>query len=273
MEITASEAEINSAYRKLALQHHPDRNPENKVQAEVNFKKISEAVDVLRDPQKRMEYDKSRRPDLGERISAFCEARDIPGWPTSGCEQKNDVFHTSYDGRKSYSAFNADSASFTGKEHRGTTPSHEQPDEVFQAFHKQNSYSAFNVDSAFFTGTDPDMAFHADSNAFGRKDFDSTFNADSAFLGGKDPHTAFHAYSANLGKKDAFSAFHASPRIIGRAKSMVDVKSRTAFGSSFPKMDRPSSRPANQNTADTSEVYQAFWGGGMNKMAGMTWVY
>jgi len=56
---TASQEEIKSAYRKLALQHHPDRNPGNKA-AEENFKQISEAYALLRDPDNRARYDQQR---------------------------------------------------------------------------------------------------------------------------------------------------------------------------------------------------------------------
>jgi molecular chaperone DnaJ len=48
--------EIRSAYRKLALKYHPDRNPDNK-EAEAKFKAISEAYDVLSDEKKRHLYD------------------------------------------------------------------------------------------------------------------------------------------------------------------------------------------------------------------------
>jgi molecular chaperone DnaJ len=52
----ASEQEVKSAYRKLALQHHPDRNPGNK-EAEEKFKEAAEAYSVLGDPDKRRRYD------------------------------------------------------------------------------------------------------------------------------------------------------------------------------------------------------------------------
>lgn len=52
----ASEDEIKKAYRKLAMQYHPDRNPGDK-QAEEKFKEASEAYEVLKDSQKRQRYD------------------------------------------------------------------------------------------------------------------------------------------------------------------------------------------------------------------------
>src|ERR1700683_3912699 len=52
----ATPEEIKKAYRKLARQYHPDRNPGNK-QAEARFKELSQAHDVLGDPEKRKQYD------------------------------------------------------------------------------------------------------------------------------------------------------------------------------------------------------------------------
>jgi len=53
----ASDAEIKKAYRKLAMQYHPDRNPGD-AEAEQKFKEISEAYEVLKDKEKRAAYDR-----------------------------------------------------------------------------------------------------------------------------------------------------------------------------------------------------------------------
>jgi len=53
----ASDSELKSAYRKLAMQYHPDRNPGDH-SAEARFKEISHAYDMLKDPQKRAAYDR-----------------------------------------------------------------------------------------------------------------------------------------------------------------------------------------------------------------------
>ena len=50
--------EIKKAYRKLSLKWHPDKNPNNREEAEEKFKKINEAFSVLSDKNKRRQYDR-----------------------------------------------------------------------------------------------------------------------------------------------------------------------------------------------------------------------
>ncbi len=77
VERHASSAEIKSAYRKLALQYHPDKNPGNK-EAEDKFKEAAEAYEVLRNGEKRQIYDQFGHQGLeGTGFSGFGGFEDI----------------------------------------------------------------------------------------------------------------------------------------------------------------------------------------------------
>lgn len=65
VERSADEQTIKSAYRKKAMQFHPDRNPGNK-EAEEQFKEATEAYEVLKDPQKKQAYDQYGHAGLGQ---------------------------------------------------------------------------------------------------------------------------------------------------------------------------------------------------------------
>ena len=80
----ADDGQIKSAYRKLALQYHPDRNPDNP-DAEEKFKEAAEAYSVLSDPQKRAAYDRFGHAGVqsaaaqGFDPNAFSDFSDILG--------------------------------------------------------------------------------------------------------------------------------------------------------------------------------------------------
>ncbi len=79
LQASASEDEIKKAYRSKAMKYHPDRNPDDK-EAEEKFKQAAEAYDVLRDPQKRANYDKYGTADPfgnGGYGGGFHSAEDI----------------------------------------------------------------------------------------------------------------------------------------------------------------------------------------------------
>src|ERR1700743_3723401 len=83
---TASDQEIKSAYRKLAMQFHPDRNPDNP-EAEEKFKECSEAYAILADGEKRAHYDRFGHAGVGSNggaaggfdASVFTDFQDIFG--------------------------------------------------------------------------------------------------------------------------------------------------------------------------------------------------
>ena len=68
----ASEDEIKRAYRKLALKYHPDHNPDNP-EAEQKFKEAAEAYDVLRNPERRANYDRFGTADPYMTVADFTD--------------------------------------------------------------------------------------------------------------------------------------------------------------------------------------------------------
>jgi len=80
----SDDGQVKSAYRKMALQYHPDRNPDNP-EAEEKFKEAAEAYSVLSDPQKRAAYDRYGHAGLqgaaaqGFDPGAFADFSDILG--------------------------------------------------------------------------------------------------------------------------------------------------------------------------------------------------
>ncbi|MGA9116302.1 MAG: molecular chaperone DnaJ [Bacteroidota bacterium] len=77
VERSASQEEIKKAYRKMALRHHPDRNPGNK-EAEERFKEAAEAYEVLGDPEKRKRYDQYGHEGMrGTDFRPFTDVNDI----------------------------------------------------------------------------------------------------------------------------------------------------------------------------------------------------
>jgi molecular chaperone DnaJ len=78
VEKTASDEEIKKAYRKLAMQYHPDRNPDDK-SAEEKFKEAAEAYEVLSNSDKRSKYDRFGHGGLkgGQDFHGFSDVNDI----------------------------------------------------------------------------------------------------------------------------------------------------------------------------------------------------
>ena len=85
----AGAEDLKKAYRKLAMQHHPDRNPGDK-QAEAKFKDASEAYDVLKDEQKRAAYDRYGHAAFEQGGGGFSGGFDFGGGGGGG--GLNDIF-------------------------------------------------------------------------------------------------------------------------------------------------------------------------------------
>jgi curved DNA-binding protein len=105
---TASKKEIKSAYRKLAMKHHPDlKSSSEKNEAEAKFKKINEAHEVLSDPKKREEYDL-----LGENWQEGQAYQPPPG--TSGQQKNQRQYNQQQYDQQQYSQWTgADAGSFS----------------------------------------------------------------------------------------------------------------------------------------------------------------
>lgn len=78
VEKSASKDELKSAYRKMAMKYHPDRNPDNK-EAEEKFKEASEAYEVLSDDNKRARYDRVGHEGMrsGQDFHSYRNADDV----------------------------------------------------------------------------------------------------------------------------------------------------------------------------------------------------
>lgn len=128
---SATQADIKKAYRKLARKYHPDVNP-NDHEAEANFKKLSEAYEVLNDPEKRKKYDEYG--ENWEHADAYEQARQqqqqhggrrtytysSQGGPDFGGSDFSDFFESMFGGgaRGGTSGFGGRSRSFRGADYQ-----------------------------------------------------------------------------------------------------------------------------------------------------------
>ena len=87
VERSATPEQLKKAYRKLAVQYHPDKNPGDK-EAEEKFKELGEAYEALNDPQKRAAYDQYGHAAFDPRMRAGAGA----GRGGGGFHDPSDIF-------------------------------------------------------------------------------------------------------------------------------------------------------------------------------------
>ncbi|XP_035248947.1 dnaJ homolog subfamily B member 2 isoform X2 [Anguilla anguilla] len=100
----ASSEDIKKAYRKLALQWHPDKNPDNKEEAERKFKEIAEAYEVLSDTSKREAYDHFGKDGVPSSGSSGSSSPDFPGF-TFTFRSPDEVFREFFGGQDPFASF------------------------------------------------------------------------------------------------------------------------------------------------------------------------
>ncbi len=113
VEKNAGQDEIKKAYRKLAMQFHPDRNPGNK-EAEEKFKEAAEAYEVLSNQEKRAKYDRFGHSGLkgGQDFHGFSNVNDI-------FSHFSDIFGGTFGGSSIFDDFFGTSGRSSGGRSRG----------------------------------------------------------------------------------------------------------------------------------------------------------
>jgi len=98
----ATDQEIAKAYKKLALKHHPDKNPDNQEKAEENFKKVTEAYDILQTADKRKTYDQFGKAGLQGGGGGMGGSGGV------SFQQADDIFKQFFGGQDPFSMFGFD---------------------------------------------------------------------------------------------------------------------------------------------------------------------
>jgi len=118
----ASASQIKKAYHMLALKHHPDKNPDNRDEAEKKFKDVSEAYDVLSDDKKKQVYDrfgeeglKGGMPGAGGPAGGEGGCQGFQGFPGGGGGGGGNTYHfDAADASRIFQTFFGSSDPFSG---------------------------------------------------------------------------------------------------------------------------------------------------------------
>ena len=214
---SATEAQIKKAYRKLALKWHPDKNLDNREQAEQKFKDIAEAYSVLSDKKKRENYDKFGNAEMP--AGTGFDMGDIGGFMKGFGEHGHGEGH----------GFGSD---FTFS----------MADEMFKNFFGgKDPFAAFEEDDDFFGG-----GFFGSKGKTGGKSGNDMFS---------DPFFA-HTGMAGFGDEDGFSSMHFSGGIGGHGgATSISTSTSTVVtnGKSVKKTQKTTIGPDGKKTVEVVE--------------------
>ncbi len=139
IERTADDGTIKSSYRRLAMRHHPDKNP-GCADSEAKFKAISEAYDCLKDPQKRAAYDRFGHEAFKNGMSG---GGGGPGGMGGGFSDLGDIFETIFG-----SAFGGGAGSGRQQARRGADLRYDMEISLDEAFHGKAAQIEIEVSTA-----------------------------------------------------------------------------------------------------------------------------
>lgn len=214
VERTAVEADIKKAYKKLALKWHPDKNPNNREEAQRRFQDIAEAYSVLSNPQKRKEY------DVGE-------------------VEENEGGFAEYDGFGGFGDFGF-RGGFPKAQHRhfeDYSVNFAQAEAIFREFFGgKDPFSTFADDDDFFGDNFFGKSGKAPGFSHGTKGLiDNFFN--DPFFNSRDPFDNFGFGDDSDDEFDPFGKQGISKKIHGR-KSQPQKHDYSPYGA--PSYSKPS---------------------------------
>ena len=161
---TASEKEIKSAYRKLAKKYHPDANQNDKT-AEDKFKELSEAYEILKDPEKRKLYDRFGYDAFDESGNSY-ESRNAWKAQDGGAYRE---YHFSGDDFGGFNGFEDIFSEFFGGDHRSSSSHGSSGSYGFSGSHGPSGSYWYSDGHGASKGSDieTEMTISFDEAAFG----------------------------------------------------------------------------------------------------------
>jgi DnaJ family protein B protein 4 len=188
----ASDDEIKKAYKKLALKWHPDRNTKQKELATENFKKISEAYEVLSDPEKKRMYDFKKN-------GGFSDFNEMPNF--SGMDGYEFGGMGGFNGMPKFGKNNKQSFNFTftsnGKNKPNFNQNHQfglsDPFEIFNKIFQSKNANVFanHPNTTFSTSTTTYSTQSSDSD-------DDIKNQRKRFKTNRKNHEVIHSVEVDL---------------------------------------------------------------------------